>query len=101
MTTSTNANSQNDSDKDTLRSKLLKLNLGYDVLVDQFIKTLIEFPGAFVRVPMPLHKGQTIEQWNDEKAEICRRTCEILAMMDINHTQSATDYQIMIIEPPP
>ena len=86
----------NSDTKDTLRSKLLKLNLGYDALVEQFLKNLIEFPGTYCRVPLPLHKGQTHDQWQDEKQEIINRTKEISAVMGLNCTEGQTEYSLMI-----
>lgn len=91
----------NSDTKDTLRSKLLKLNLGYDALVEQFLKNLTEFPGTYCRVPLPIHKGQTNEQWNEEKQEIINRTSEILSVMGIIHEQSKIDFALMILDPQP
>lgn len=84
---------------ETMLTQLLKLNLGYEVLIEQFIKNLMEFPGAHVRVPMPVHKGQTIDAWNDEKHEIITRTSEVLTMMGIEHVHGSTDYTLMIKDP--
>lgn len=80
----------------TIRTQLAELNLGYEVLIEQFIKNMMEFPGCLVNVPMPIHKGQTIDAWNDEKQEICNRTSELLTMMGIKHSQSKTAYQMVV-----
>ena len=80
----------------TIRAQLAEINLGYEVLIEQFIKNMMEFPGCMLNVPLPVFKGQSNDMWNDEKQLICDRTAELLTMMGIKHVQSKTAYQMMV-----
>lgn len=80
----------------TIHTQLAKINLGYEALIEEFIKRMLEYPGCWINVPMPIHKGQTIAAWNDEKQEICDRTAELLTMMGIKHLTSNFEYQMKV-----
>lgn len=86
---------------EAILTQLLKINLGYEVLIEQFIKNLSEYAGCHVRIPLPIYKGQSNEAWADEKKEIIRRTKEMLDLMGIEYEEGTTDYTLMIKEPLP
>ena len=77
-------------------AQLLKINLGYEVLIQQFIENLLKYPGCHCNVPLPLFKGQTNEAYNDEKQDICNRTAEVLTMMGMTVEHGVNTFTLMV-----
>ena len=80
----------------SIRTQFLKENFGYEVIVQELLKRLVEFPGMYLTVPMPIHRGQTIDEWNEEKKEVIKRTIELLKMMGIEYIEHPTEFMIMV-----
>ena len=86
---------------ETILTQLFKLNLGYEVLIEQFIKNLLEYPGCHCNVPLPMFKGQTNEAFNEEKQDICNRTAEVLTMMGMEVEHGVNAYTLRVVGPLP
>lgn len=68
----------------------------YGPLIRQFLENLTRFPGCHLRCPMPIHKGESTDQWDDVKKDICKKTSEMLTMMGIEHINDPLNFTIML-----
>lgn len=82
----------------SLSKQLFTCKIGYEALVTQFIESLMKNEGMHVRVPIPIYKTNPPEDFEEEKREIWKRTCELLEMMGIKYQTNLTSLSICILE---